>query len=45
MQTDIHFLLYLAQFFLEWKMFQINRVEKIKTQFYVQYFFFKGRAV
>jgi hypothetical protein len=27
---------YLAQFFLEWKMFQTKFVEKIKTQFYVQ---------
>jgi hypothetical protein len=31
MQTDIHFWSYLAQFFLEWEMFQINVVEKVKT--------------
>jgi hypothetical protein len=31
MKTNIHFLLYLAQFFLEWKLFQIKVVEKIKT--------------
>jgi hypothetical protein len=31
MKTDIHFWSYLAQFFLEWEMFQINAVEKIKT--------------
>jgi hypothetical protein len=31
MQTARQFLLYLAHFFLEWEMFQINFVEKIKT--------------
>ena len=31
MQTDIHFWSYLAQFFLEWEMFQTKVVEKIKT--------------
>ena len=30
-QTDIHFWSYLAQFFLEWEMFQTKVVEKIKT--------------
>ena len=31
MKTDIHFLSHLAQFFLEWEMFRIKIVEKIKT--------------
>jgi len=31
MQTDTHFCSYLAQFFLEWEMFQTKVVEKIKT--------------
>ena len=31
MKTDIHFLSYLAHFFLEWEMFQTKGVEKIKT--------------
>ena len=31
MKTDIHFWSYLAQFFLEWEMFQTKVVEKIKT--------------
>ena len=30
-QTDIHFWSYLAQFFLEWEMFQTEFIEKIKT--------------
>ena len=30
-QTNIHFLSYLAQFFLEWEIFQTKVVEKIKT--------------
>jgi hypothetical protein len=33
MKTDIHFWSYLAQFFLEWKLFQTKLVEKIKTHF------------
>ena len=32
MQTDIHFLSYLAQFFLEWEMFHTEDVEKIETR-------------
>ena len=32
-QTDIHFWLYLAQFFLEWEMFQTKVVGKLKTHF------------
>jgi len=31
MKTNIHFRSYLAQFFLEWEMFQTKVVEKIKT--------------
>ena len=31
MKTNILFLSYLAQFFLEWEMFQTKVVEKIKT--------------
>ena len=30
MKTNIHFWSYLAQFFLEWKIFQTKVVEKIK---------------
>jgi len=37
MQTDIHLGSYLAQFFLEWEMFQTKVVGgKIKTNFCVQ---------
>jgi hypothetical protein len=31
MKTNIHFLSYLAHFFLQWKMFQIKVIKKIKT--------------
>jgi len=31
MKTNIHFLSYLAEFFLVWELFQTNVVEKIKT--------------
>ena len=31
MHTNTHFLLYLAQFFLEWQIFQTKFVEKFKT--------------
>jgi hypothetical protein len=31
METNMHFWSYLAQFFLEWEMFQTNVVEEIKT--------------
>ena len=31
MKTDTYFLSYLAHFFLEWEMFQLEVVEKIKT--------------
>jgi len=33
MKTDIHFWSYLAQFFLEWEMFQTKVVEKLETRF------------
>ena len=32
MKTNIHFWSHLAQFFLEWEMFQTKVVEKIKTR-------------
>jgi len=35
MQTNVHFWSYLAQFFIEWEMFQTKDVEKIKTQFFL----------
>jgi hypothetical protein len=40
MQTDIQFLSYLAQFFLEWEMFQTNVVEKIETHILCSVTFF-----
>jgi len=39
MQTNIHFLSYLVQFFLEWETFQTKVVEKIKTRFLLSVFF------
>jgi hypothetical protein len=36
METNIHFLSYLAHFFLEWEMFQIKVVEESKHTFYVE---------
>ena len=39
MKTDKHFFIYLADFFLEWEMFQINDVEKIKTHILCSKFF------
>ena len=41
MQTDIHFLSYLAQLFLERKIFQTKIVEKIVTHFVFNNFFSK----
>ena len=43
-KTNIHFWSYLAQFFLEWGMFQTKIVEKIKIRilFSVTFFFFKS---
>ena len=40
MQTDIHFWSYLAQFFLEWEMFQTKVVQKIKTHILYSVTFF-----
>jgi len=42
MKTNIHFWSYLAEFFLEWKMFQTIAVEKIKTYFMVNNVFRKS---
>jgi len=44
MKTNIHFLIYLAQFFLEWEIFQAKVVEKIKTHFMSNNFYFENRA-
>ena len=35
MKTNIHFWSYLAQFFLEWEMFQTSFVKKIKKKYFV----------
>ena len=45
MKTNIQFLLYFAQFFLEWEMFRTEIVEKIKTHFLFSNFIFENRAV
>ena len=46
MKTDIHDWSYLAQFLLEWEMFQTKDVEKIKTHFaFSNFFFSENRAV
>jgi len=43
MKTNVHPLSYLAQFFLEWKMFRTKVVEKIETHILCLItFFFKG---
>jgi hypothetical protein len=36
MKTYVLLWYYLAEFSLEWEMFQLNVVEKIKHKFYVQ---------
>ena len=41
MKTDIHFWSYLAQFFLEWEMFQTKVVVKIKTHVLCSATFFR----
>jgi hypothetical protein len=41
MKTDIHFWPYLAEFFLEWEMFQTKIVEEIKTRFLCSVTFFR----
>ena len=47
MKTNIHFLLYLAHFSLEWENFQTEIVEKIRTNILcsVTIFFFENRTV
>jgi hypothetical protein len=45
MKTNIHFLSYLAQFFLEWSMFQTKAVEEIKTHILCSVTFFENRGV
>jgi hypothetical protein len=35
MKTNIHFLLYLSEFFWEWDMFQTKVAEKINTKFII----------
>jgi len=42
MKANKHLWLYLAEFFLQWEMFQANVVEKIKTHiwYFVTEFFF-----
>jgi len=47
MKTNIHFLSYLAHFFIDWEMFQTKIVDKIKTHILcsVTFFFFENRAV
>jgi len=42
MKTDVHFLSYLAQFFLERKTFRTNVVQKIKTHIVSSRTFFSG---
>jgi hypothetical protein len=44
MKTNIHFLSYLVQFFLEWEMFQRNVVEKIKTRILGSVIFFSRKS-
>jgi hypothetical protein len=44
MTTNIHFSSYLAQLFLEWEMFQIKVVEKIKTNFMFNNCFLKSKT-
>jgi len=45
METNIHFRSYLAQFFLDWKMFQTKAVEKLKTHSMFNNFYFENCAV
>jgi hypothetical protein len=40
MKTNKHFLSYTARFFIEWKMFQTNVVEKLKQHFEFRNVFF-----
>ena len=47
MKNDIHFWSYLAQFCLEWEIFQTKFVEKIKTHIFLSsnFFFFENHAL
>ena len=45
MLTKMHFWSYLAQFFLEWKIFQIKLYRKTNTHFMFSNFFFKLRRL
>ena len=45
MKTFSRFWQYLAKFFLEWEMFQIEVVEKMKTYIIFTNFFLENRAV
>jgi len=40
MKANINFWSYFAQFFLEWKIFRTEAVEKIKTNFKLNNYFF-----
>jgi len=40
MKTNTHFLSYLAQFFLEWEMFQTKIVEDVRTHILCSVTFF-----
>jgi hypothetical protein len=42
MKTNIHFLSHLAEFVLEWEMFQTKVVGKIKTHFMLSNFLWKS---
>jgi hypothetical protein len=45
MKTNIHFLLYRTQLFVEWEMFQTKVVEKIKTHFMFNNLLFESHAI
>ena len=45
MKTNIHFLSYLTQFFLEWERFQTEVVEKVKTYISYSVTFFRKLCV
>jgi len=45
MNTNRHFLSYLAQYFLEWKMLRMKFVEEIKNTFFLFRNFFLSKIV
>ena len=45
MKTNIYFWSYLAQFFLEWEMFQTKAIEEIKTHILCSVTFFEYSAI